>query len=546
VNAGNTVGGAERRPFRLLLIALVALSAPPLLGAPCGVLPPTPPPSSPADDPPAISVTLNAVPDDLNDLMIVPQSGFVVNVSWEATEFDIDESTLAVSLENAAGQAIDVSAAMTMLEGSAVGVAPDMYPLPPGSYTARVFIADVEGNIGSDDLPFAVRISIPPIGHGQHIWYDFEVDRDAVPGPDFAVDLEFFGLASSAAPQLSALVRDEIELAVLDRVSLAYHDENPNQLPYGDPVDVTFTLDDPAVPDTTRICVGGADPSGQGLIGSILIDPNNWLRDSVECGTIPPTGIFPRGLLGYSSNTLFKNRFDPLRPAAGGTPVGEHPLDVIVLDAGFDPQLASAEERARAKLIDWALYAFADALGTIVAHETGHALGLVPPGPPGGGLYGGQDGLSYSHNTMPDGSAPGEPFLMNSGNTFSFKTLAGLLVQPLPWLRPLNFAYLRDRAVLDPRITEILPPPTIVGITPSEITSSLQTLTIDGGGLVSTPTIELLNDEWSYVMLGAQLISDSQMTALAVKSQILPGVYDVVLTNPDGQSAILPGAVLVP
>ena len=151
-----------------------------------------------------------------------------------------------------------------------------------------------------------------------------------------------------------------------------------NGLPGADPVAVTFSSTDPGSGDVTRVCIGGEDPGGGINIGEVLIDPKNSNRSSIECGTFPPTGIFPRELLILAGEAAFQAVFDPLRPATGGVPAGEHPLDATVLAPGFDPGTASPDELARYQRVHAAIQGFADMLGTIAAHETGHALGLVP------------------------------------------------------------------------------------------------------------------------------------------------------------------------
>jgi len=520
-----------------------------LLGAECVVVSSSPPSGDlvPSTVAPQVSITLNGVSDDLNDLLIVPPSGFVVNVTWKQTQASINFASLQILLSR---DATTISLRPVVPPSSSgrfsfVYEAPSA-PLEPGSYQIQVFLSDVWGMTASARLPFAVRLfpGSPPIGQGQVIWFDFDADRDAVPGPDFAVDLEAFGLASSSQPALSAVVREAAISLLLDRVSEVYHDLDPAGLGRPDPIEVTFTGTNPGLPDTTRICVGGADPSHNAIMGSILIDPGNAIRNSVECGTIPPTGIFPREMIThYASAASFRLLFDPLRPAAGGIPVGAHPLDAIVLAPDFDPTLATAEEAARSNIIDAALIGFADALGSIMAHETGHALGLVAPGPPGIGLYGGSSGTVYAHNVMPDGSSPTQNQLMNAGGTFGFAKLAGLEGNPLPVLRPLNHAYLRDRIVIDPRVTAILPAPRLTGVTPTSIGSSIQLITVAGTGFVATPALRLRNASWLYDCGGEKWVSTSQMTASIVKSQLLPGLYDLELTNPDGQVAVLGQAI---
>ena len=85
-----------------------------------------------------------------------------------------------------------------------------------------------------------------------------------------------------------------------------------------------------------------------------------------------------------------------------------------------------------------------------MAHESAHALGLVPAGRPGVGLFGGSeaDGASYAHNINLAGNPESQPWLMNEGREFSFEDLAGLGEAGELRFRPLNHAYLKDRVVL--------------------------------------------------------------------------------------------------
>ena len=224
---------------------------------------------------------------------------------------------------------------------------------------------------------------------------------------------------------------EQVTQAVFDRVFEAYKLQPANGLD-PDPVKVAFSTTQPSSGDVTRICIGGEDPSGGMTIGSILTDYKNSNRTSVECATLPPTGIFPRELLIVSGEPAFQAVFNPLIPWAGGTPVGAHPADPIVLDPGFDPGSGTPEQLARYQQVQAAIQAFGDALGSIVAHETGHALGLVPAGAPGAGLFGGTVGAQLNHAVQPGGGDAAENFLMNSGYTYTFAKLAGLNGNPLP------------------------------------------------------------------------------------------------------------------
>jgi hypothetical protein len=412
---------------RPLAILLFAASVAPALGGKC---------TGGGGQPPTLTVTLNAIDDDLNDILVVPTDAMLpVNVGFSAGAQAFDPQSFFVEAYPwDGGNPVPGAVVWSDVDGGLATFAPAS--LEKGTYSVLAIVYDVTGKPGSALLDFAVRErpSPAPIGTGQNIWYDFTSDRDGVPGPDFPVDLEAFGLGSALDPTLSAQVEADVIEALLTRVSIAYHDPDPNGFGAPDPVDVGFFSADPAAGDVTRICIGGEDPSGGNTIGSILLDPDNSNRTSVECGSIPPTGIFPREMLVYQNQAPFQDSFDPLMPSRGGTPVGEDPLDPIVLAPGFDPGTAPPEQQARYTDITIAIERFADALGSIVAHETGHALGLVPPGPPGVGLWGGQIGPEFIHDVTSDGvSSPAPNYLMKQGGSFNFAKLAGLSGHPLPF-----------------------------------------------------------------------------------------------------------------
>ena len=496
---------------------------------------------------PEVSLRLNAVPAAMSSLLVVPPSGFVVNVSFTPTRAPVVPETLQV-LDYRWGTAgpFDLTSALQPLEGGAVGVIPPQLALAPGTHSLVAIVRDTLGVSSTAKIDFAVRTppGVPPIGIGQIVWYDFKSDRDATPGPDFAVDLQAFGLGSAVAPTLSEQVEADVIAATLGRVSGAYYAADPNGLGL-DPVFVAFVAESPGgLPDVTQICVGGDDPGGAS-IGSILIDPGNSNRSSIECATIPATGIFPRELLGYQGDAQFQIAFNDLRAQTGGVPVGEHLLDPIVLAAGFDPGAAPPDQVARYDLIQNAIDVFGRALGSILAHETGHALGLVPPGPPGGGLYGGSSGTNYAHGLTPAGAAPPENYLMKAGPTFTFSKLAGLAGEPLPFFSPLDFAYLRDRVILDSSITALLMPPRVFSVAPNQVTQSVAVVTIDGADFAAPPTVRCRNALYTYELIGETWVSSSQIRATLIKSQIPYGVYELEVRNPDGQTAILPAALTV-
>jgi hypothetical protein len=515
------------------------------VGGDCTKEPEPPPPGVVA---PQLSITLNAVPPDMNGLLVVPRSGFVVNVAIAPGTHPIDRSLFLVYVDQWGGvyNKLVPGIRLSADGSSAVGLFPDL-GLGIGSFTLNAAVPDTDGNWGFASIPFAMRdfpTGSAPIGTGQKIWLDFASDRDAVAGPDFPVDLEHFGLGSPGAPALSAVVEARVVEAVLDRLAGIYHAADGNGLGAPDPVQVDFFADPPGGDDVTRICVGGQDPSGGWTIGNIQIDPGNANRSSTECATIPPTGIFPRELLWFSGQAAFQQAIDPLRPAAGGTAVGQDPLDATVLDPGFDPETASPEALARHQEIEAAIAAFANALATIIGHETGHALGLVPGGPPGGGLYGGTSGAASSHDVTPSGANPTGNFVMNAGSTFTFARLAGLAGEPLAAFRALDFAYLRDRAVVDAKVTGLYFPPTATSVSPTTVPPGTNTLlTVQGADFRATPSMRIENGAFVAQLQGESFVSANEVRGWVLPSQALPGTYDLVVENPDGQTARLAQAV---
>ena len=110
--------------------------------------------------PPTVSVTVNGVSDEMNDLLVVPPTGFVVNISYEAGDFLIDPSTvklLICSWTAGCSTAILAEQMVVGAEGAVWVVPEDFTEFTIGSYTIVAFAADIEGGRGGEVFPFAVR-----------------------------------------------------------------------------------------------------------------------------------------------------------------------------------------------------------------------------------------------------------------------------------------------------------------------------------------------------------------------------------------------------
>jgi len=488
---------------------------------------------------PKAVISINAISDELDDLLVLPPFGFVVHVAFTPGSIPIDPGSFRLRVFPWSGEPAGNFTAFVPVDATGgLGVIPAAKALAPGTYTFVAEISDTDGTVGGGSFDFAVRDfpnGTPPIGTGQKIWYDFGVDRDGDGDPDFPADLESFGLVSPAAPQIAADVEAEIIARVIARIEEIYHDEDPNGLG-ADPVEVSFSSSDPGGSDVTRICVGGQAAGTPLLIGSIYVDLDNASREGVWCSASPPTGLFPRGIHAWQGNADYQATFGPTKPSLGGTPLGEHPLDAVVLDPAFDPGSATPEELARWDDAWTAITNFSNVLAGVTAHETGHALGLVAPGQPGAGMFGGEVGTTYAHDVRPDGTVPWANYLMKPGPNSSFSSMGGLGGYPLPYLRPFDHAYLRDRVVRDDTVSALLLPPKVTGISPTVVTTDGY-LTITGSNFSPGITAKLVNLEYQYPLLFVQYDSDTQIRGFVSHSQVVPGFYFVVVENPDGQFA---------
>ena len=126
-------------------------------------------------------------------------------------------------------------------------------------------------------------------------------------------------------------------------------------------------------------------------------------------------------------------RFRPLCPDMGGVPAGADPLDAAVLAPGFDYDAASGSARARWTTIMQAADQWATVIGIVLAHEVGHSVGLVAPGPSPVGLF----GDSSLHNTFASA-------VEVMAATLGYEAMATLDYA----FRDIDLAYLRQRILL--------------------------------------------------------------------------------------------------
>jgi len=401
-----------------------------------------------------LSIHLNGVSQRMARDVFLPTKGWVLQIRFPDLPVSESPDGLVVILRSErTGATIEIQDRFVFQEDYATLVIPKQMGLAAGLLSVRAIFTDPGGRKFEDSRRIRIRSPLGslPIGARQVIHFDFGVDHDGDGVPDFWKDLEVLGLASGSHPDLARLIADRIEARALARVEAAYdpdHDPNFTGLAR-DQVTVLFEpISDPAAL-ITRICVGGSDPSQRDLVGHVRFDLGNEDKTSLECNLRPAAGLFPAELETYSGDPLYREVLDPFVAARGGRPIGEHPDDDLeTLSESLRAHFDADRRSSRQSKILRAIAVIGDVLGSIMAHEAGHALGLVAEGRPSVGLFGGSDGADYAHNVDVLGQAESSAWLMNAGGNLSFAELAGEADGGPLQFRPLNFAYLRDRVIV--------------------------------------------------------------------------------------------------
>jgi hypothetical protein len=413
----------------------------------------------------SLAIHINGIEERMSRDVLLPNQGWVLQVELPPDLPASTRESLQVTLRaERTGAMIEIADQLNDQGNFATLVIPESLGLYAGLLSVRATLTDDEDH----ELVAYRRVRIrrwlggPPIGSRQIIHFDFGVDRDGDGRPDFERDLERFGLASPERPDLAKIVAEQISERALARVARAYDaQDDPNQTGHPrDQVFVRFLLDVEPGPFVTRICVGGANAAHPRSVGNVRFDLRNERKSSNECerrDDDEAAGLFPAELNIYEEAPLYSDALGPFLAAQGGIAVGLAGADEEALEEagaaskrGADDASPAPPRSERSRAIAHAIALLGDVLGTIMAHESAHALGLVPAGRPGVGLFGGAkvDGELYAHNTDPEGNSPSQPWLMNLGREFGFEELAGRGESGELQFRSLNYAYLRDRVVL--------------------------------------------------------------------------------------------------
>ena len=210
--------------------------------------------------------------------------------------------------------------------------------------------------------------------------------------------------------------------------------------PDGIPHDgIAFTIawqGEPGAPEATSFAVDGDvsmmrfGGTFDGFLGFSGFSVHNEVR--VDDSTVE-RGVATAGLLGALAGTpVVSDALDAIEPGVGA-PVGTHPADAIVLDEGFDPDALDVDPELLARYSDLRRIArqIALAIASVTAHEMGHAMGLMPDGPPPEGFFGGDADVTFMGALRTDSHHADFPGLnlMQAGGD-----LLGLVDESLPSL----------------------------------------------------------------------------------------------------------------
>ncbi len=413
---------------------------------------------------PSCTVTLDAIEDQRNGDLAVGPHGFEVDVDGRDVQGGaLDWSSVVVTITGPQGTALDPATVQVLGTPRADSFAlriPESHALPAGRYRVEASVADLAGNrSAADGLDFEVVPATAgrmPFERTQVVWVRFDLDRDRSGISDFDEDLLRLGLTAAGDPLgINANVHDLVADGVLRRVRALYTRGFDGSRPADEAntVAIVFTDQEPAGLTSMQIACGGLDPEGQpgrsygdpssGVLGRAFFDRTNGSFDQHATATAPGLGVFPAEMFLFEAGihrsiypsfvTSFARRFLPFCAPMGGTPVGTGPHDAAALASDYDDSTASSAARARREAILAAADDWATVVGTILAHEVGHAVGLVAPGDNAASLHG-DDTLHNAYAGVTDVMAP----------SLGYDSMTALGYR----FRDLNLAYLRQHVLL--------------------------------------------------------------------------------------------------
>ena len=447
--------------------------------------------------PPSIVLTVDAIPAGMNgsvpflsnDLvetpfhLAVPRQGFTLDVTVAPGSAPVDPSTLVVTADVPVGEApagTDLGPRFTWTDATHATwrVAADFPEAWPVTVTTRV--AATDGQAAPEAaLSFEVRELTPSLDPFEQpdLWLlDFERDAWSITvteGPDaFEVTstpgangvgdfdemltaLGFLGADPAFDAAFLQHFRAELRANLHAMFLLA-----PDGAFTDDSVRVRLVFSgDPDAPDPasfapdggfSMMAIGGdsltVDGTPTGYLGMSWLDWNNEGPD--DDASDPAHGVFFTALMRKTASFAALKPLLSLIVPATGTPLGGLPDDAKLLDPAYSPPNdADPLHKKRATLVKLFFKVGGIGLAALTAHEMGHSLGLVAPGAPPAGLFGGACEASFVVTCSDDAHLDtAGANLMQSGKSLN---VADFLTS-YPRFEPLSLAYLQRRLVVGP------------------------------------------------------------------------------------------------
>ncbi len=410
---------------------------------------------------PNVRVSLNGAADARRNNMQVPSSGFTIDVfGQDPTNYALDPTSFAVTIVGPGGPpGSDPVFAQSVVEREHLRwTAPASAPLLPGEYQLHASARDLSGNEGvAESIAFTViapSTNRIPFERTHVVWVRTDLDRNGNGRSDFLDDMIKLGFAADGDPQglndrMFAILRDG---TLAQAHSLFGRGPDGASLGTGS-VAIRFSPRRPLGVAHMQIALGGLDPEGSprrdygddstGVLGRAYYDQYNGQINDLNIANNPGLGVFGGELFLFQAQihrrvwpgfvTTFARRFMNLAPGMNGTPVGRGVHDATVIAANFDYARATSEQRVRYDAIFRAADDWATAIGIILAHEVGHAVGLVAEGPSPFGLHG-DASLHDEGAGVADVMSPAVGYDSLISLNYAF--------------RDLDLAYLRQRLVL--------------------------------------------------------------------------------------------------
>tara|TARA_R110002094_G_scaffold14086_1_gene24903 strand:- start:540 stop:3530 length:2991 start_codon:yes stop_codon:yes gene_type:complete len=409
---------------------------------------------------PTVTASVNGIPSARRDGLVLPPTGFTIDVTTTDTSSQwVDMGSIEVELEGGFGPTAESLLAAATIGYNTVQIeVPEDTPLSTGSWTLTVWATDLSGNRGkSNVIPFEVDNPSGgslPFERTQVVWVRSDLDRDGNGTADFADDMIRLGFNSAGDPSGTNAYMQKVLLdGIVAKANHIYHRGSRGEPLSSGSIQLRFSTREPILLPHMQIGLGGLDPEGDrnrvygqestGVLGRAYYDYRNGNPTERNTATSPGLGVFPAEMWLYQADiheqvypsfqTQFASKFLPICPDMGGTAAGSDPLDATVLTASFDYDNATSPQRARWNTVMLAADDWAAVIGVILAHEVGHSVGLVAPGPMPNGLF----GDSSLHDTY---ASAAEVMAASVG----YEAMTSLDYQ----FRDIDLAYLRMRILL--------------------------------------------------------------------------------------------------